>query len=267
MPSGGGRFETRCASVGSAGGGLMIEWTYLFVGAVFVVAGAVKGAVGLGLPPVAMGLMALVLPPVEAAALLVLPAFATNAWQMLAGPSLGPLVRRLWPVLLAIVAGTLAGAGLLTEANARLATLLIGVILSTYALTGLLALRVTVSARAERWLGPIAGACTGVVTAATGVSSVPVVPYFESIGLSKDLLVQAMGLSFSVAALALGVNLARAGALSTDLGPQAAFAVAAAFAGMTFGRAVRERLDAHTFRTYFLLALMGLGATLALRAL
>ena len=53
---------------------------------VFVLAGLVKGVIGLGLPTVAMGLLSLVMPPLEAAALLIVPSTVTNIWQLLAGP-------------------------------------------------------------------------------------------------------------------------------------------------------------------------------------
>jgi uncharacterized membrane protein YfcA len=45
----------------------------IVVGAVFVLAGLVKGVVGLGLPTVAMGLLGLVMLPAEAAAILLCP--------------------------------------------------------------------------------------------------------------------------------------------------------------------------------------------------
>ena len=63
------------------------------------------------LPTVAMGLLALALPPAEAAAILVVPSLVTNVWQLLAGPSFGELARRLWPMMLGVMAGTVAGAG------------------------------------------------------------------------------------------------------------------------------------------------------------
>jgi uncharacterized protein len=75
---------------------------------IFVLAGFVKGVVGLGLPTVAMGLLAVVVTPAQAAALLVVPSFLTNAWQAM-GPELLPLARRLWSMLLGICAGTWAG--------------------------------------------------------------------------------------------------------------------------------------------------------------
>ena len=57
-----------------------------FIFAVFVLAGFVKGAIGLGLPSVSMGLMAVVMSPGQAAALVVVPSLVTNFWQMVAGP-------------------------------------------------------------------------------------------------------------------------------------------------------------------------------------
>src|SRR5262245_28065033 len=79
----------------------------------FVVAGFVKGVIGLGLPTVAMGLLAVVMTPAQAAALLVAPSLLTNVWQAM-GPELAPLTRRLWPMLLGICVGVWAGGGLLT---------------------------------------------------------------------------------------------------------------------------------------------------------
>ena len=38
----------------------MVDLTFIFLGAVFVLAGIVKGVIGLGLPTLSMGLMAIV---------------------------------------------------------------------------------------------------------------------------------------------------------------------------------------------------------------
>ena len=48
----------------------------------FLLAGFVKGVIGLGLPTVAMALLTLAMPPAEAAALLILPSLVTNLVQM-----------------------------------------------------------------------------------------------------------------------------------------------------------------------------------------
>ena len=61
-------------------------------------------------------------------------------------------------------------------------------------------------------LSPFVGALTGLVTAATGVFVIPAVPYLQALGLQRDMLVQALGLSFTVSTLALAGGLAQDGA-------------------------------------------------------
>src|ERR1700730_15754926 len=73
---------------------------------VFVFAGLIKGVIGMGLPTVAMGFLTLLMPPAEPATVLILPSFVTNIWQLAAGPRLAVLLRRLWPMLLAVVVAT-----------------------------------------------------------------------------------------------------------------------------------------------------------------
>jgi uncharacterized membrane protein YfcA len=211
---------------------LILDWTNLFVAAVFALAGLVKGVLGLGLPTIAMGLLALVMTPLQAAALLALPSLLTNLWQALAGPSLRAVTIRLWPMLLGVCSGTWAGAGLMAGAYARSSAGLLGLALALYALTGLSARHLQIDRRHEAWMGPAAGAVTGLITAATGVFVIPAVPYLQAIGLEKEELVQALGLSFTVSTIALAVNLASARALNVGVAGPALLALAMACAGM-----------------------------------
>ncbi len=100
---------------------------------IFIAAGLVKGVTGMGLPTVAMGLLGLLMPPQAAAALLVLPSLLTNLWQLLAGPALAQIVRRLWLMMTGIIIGTLAGSSLLIGLNPRWSALALGAALIVYA--------------------------------------------------------------------------------------------------------------------------------------
>ena len=174
----------------------------------FLLAGLVKGVVGLGLPTLAMALLALAMPPAQAAALLILPSLVTNVWQMRPWPTLAPMTRRLWPMQAGVVAGTLGGAWLLGAPAGAWAMQALGAALVVYGLWGLSGARVPqVPAGAERVLGPLVGAVTGLVTAATGVFVIPAVPYLQALGLTRDELVQTMGLSFTVSTVALAAGL------------------------------------------------------------
>jgi uncharacterized protein len=244
----------------------MIDEATILIAGVFALAGLTKGVIGLGLPTISMGLLAIVMTPVEAAAILVLPSFITNVWQMVAGPSLQTVARRLWPMMLAVCLGTWAGAGLITGATARYGTSLLGASLLLYALTGLVSIRLTATKGQEPWLGPIVGAVTGLITAATGVFVIPAVPYLQAIGLEKEELVQALGLSFTVSTLALTMNLALIGALKASIAGPALGALAMACAGMWVGQALRLRMQPTTFRRWFFVGLLLLGVYLVVRS-
>ena len=238
------------------------------VAAVFLLAGLVKGMIGLGLPTVAMGLLGLLMPPVEAAALLLVPSLVTNVWQLLAGPSFGALLRRLRGMMLGIAAGTLAGSGLLAGGVAtNLSTAALGAALALYALVGLAKPRLRVPPPAERWAGPLAGAATGLVTGATGVFVVPAVPYLGALALERDDLVQALGLSFTVSTLALAAGLAWHGALPVQSVGTSLLALAPALAGTALGAWLRARVRPETFRLCFFLGLLALGTELVWRGL
>ena len=96
-----------------------------------------------------MGLLSLMMPAGQAAALLLLPSLITNLWQLLCGPQLGALCRRLWPMMLCVTLGTLLSAGALTATDGRLAPLALGACLIGYALLGFTRFDWRVSATAE----------------------------------------------------------------------------------------------------------------------
>lgn len=239
----------------------------LFVTATFVLAGFVKGVIGLGLPTIAVGILGVVMAPAQAAALLVIPNLVTNGWQIVTGPRLGPILRRLWPMLGTICLGTWAGAGLLQQTRGGAATLWLGLALIAYALVGLKAAKLRVPAGWEIWLGPLVGFATGVVTAATGVFVLPAVPYLQALGFDKDELVQALGVSFIVSTLALSFGLVGAGALTPTIGWQSAIALVPALAGMAAGQFVRNRISPAAFKLCFFSGLLALGAYLCWRGL
>jgi len=237
---------------------------WILIGATFLLAGLVKGVIGMGLPTVAMGLLALALPPAEAAAILVVPSLVTNVWQLLSGPRFAALARRLWRMMAAVLLGTIAGAGVLAGNVAGLAKIGLGIALIVYAIMGLAGVRLSVAPRHESWLGPLVGAITGLVTGATGVFVIPAVPYLQAIGLEKDELIQALGLSFTVSTVALALGLLRVDAWQMGSVWISLLALVPALIGMQAGQWLRQRIAAATFRRVFFAGLLLLGATLAL---
>lgn len=229
----------------------------VWVGVVFVLAGAVKGVTGMGLPLVAISLLGLVMAPAQAAALLVLPSLATNVAQC-RGPHARRLVRLLWPLWVGLAVGTVFAPGLGDRGSAVDGRRLLGVVLVVYGLWGLWRPAVPDVTRFGRWAGVVVGLATGAVSALTAVFAVPMVPWLQALKLDKDEMVQALGLCFTVATLALAVRLQASDALRL-WAPPSVLALVAAFAGLAVGSVVRARLSSAAFQRVLFIVFIGLG--------
>ncbi len=245
----------------------MFDSFLLVIATVFMLAGFVKGVIGLGLPTVSMGLLAVAMTPVQALTIVIVPAIVTNIWQTFVGSHLRDIIRRLWPLMICTAFGIWAGAGLMTGPYAKDGTIILGVLLAIYALIGLTKMRFSVSPTNEKWVGGIVGLVTGVVAAATGVQVIPSMPFMQAIGMEKDELVQALGVFFTVATLAQAFNLTTAGLLNASTALPGVIAMIAAFAGMFLGQSVRTRMEPEAFRRWFLIAMLLLGLYLSISAL
>ena len=237
------------------------------VGAAFLVAGLVKGVVGMGLPVVAMGLLGLTMPPVEAASLLVVPTVVTNIWQLCAGPRIAAVTRRFATMMVAICVGTALGIGLLTRGASSHASAALGAVLVVYGTIGLIAPQFAIPVRAERWCSPLIGLVTGAVSGATGVAAMPLAPYLTSLDLDKEEMIQTLGLSFTVSMLALATGLAIEGQFRASVAGGSLLALVPAAAGMVLGQRIRERMSSGVFRRWFLVGLLALGVYMIVRTL
>ena len=238
---------------------------FTLIASIFFLAGLVKGIMGMGMPTVAMGLLGLLMAPVQAAALLVAPAVTTNIWQMFAGPHLRASMQRIGPLMVGTVIGTIGGIGFLASSHSASAGVALGVVLAAYALFALISPRFVVPRTSESWLGPIVGLLTGLISGSTGVFVIPMVPYISSLDLEREQLIQALGGAFTASALALGV-----GRWWTDHYPIAALsssllALIPAFIGMMIGQRLRAKIPPVTFRRVFLYSILALGLYMALR--
>jgi uncharacterized protein len=247
--------------------GAMVEPLLMFIAAAFLLAGFVKGVIGLGLPTVSMGLLAVAMPPSHALAIVIVPAIITNIWQTFAGHYLRDIIRRLWPLMAGTALGIRLNAGMLTGSYARYGTIFLGILLVIYAAIGLRKFVFSVAPRDEKWMGGIVGLITGAISAATGVQVIPSMPFMQAIGMEKDELVQALGVYFTVATVALAFNLTGEGLISAATALPGSIAMATSFAGMFIGQALRSRMQPETFRRWFLIAMIFLGIYLAATAI
>ena len=241
--------------------------TLVTIFATFLLAGSVKGVIGLGLPTVSLALLSLAFDLPHAMALLLVPSFVTNLWQGLSGGNTSAILKRLWPFMLMATGMVWIGALALTRVDLNLLSALLGAMLVAYAGLGLAGYRLSVAPAREVWAGPLLGTANGILTGMTGSFVVPGVMFLQSIGLPRDMLIQSMGMLFTVSTLALALALGGNGLLSTEQGLLSASGVVPAIIGMVLGQRIRSRLSEDLFRRLFFIALLVLGGYIMMRAL
>ena len=232
----------------------------------FLLAGTVKGVIGMALPTVSLGILAATLGLKEAIVLMLVPSFVTNVWQGVIGGYFMVLMKRLWGLLVAMALGIWFGAEALTMTDTSILETLLGFTLIAYGIFGLLTPELPTTSRSEGWLSPVVGGATGALAGLTGSTVLPVVPYLQSLGLSRDAFIQAMGICFSAAALGIGISLSGRNLLPLDLALLSAIGVLPALVGMMIGRVIRIRLSEQRFKQVFFVSVAVLGTYIAVRA-
>ena len=233
--------------------------TYAVIGSSFLLAGFVKGVVGLGLPTISLALLTAFLDLPTAMALLVVPTFCTNIWQGFIGSHLALLSRRLRPLFLAVIPCVWAGAELSSLFETAILAQFLGGMVVIYAALSTRSVPDSIPLPLQAFLGPLCGVINGVLTGLTGSLFLPGVMYLHAIGLSRDQLVQAMGLLFALSTLVLGISLQETGRIDAGLWQISSFALLPALFGMHCGKLCRDYLSDDFFRRVFLsgLALVG----------
>lgn len=231
----------------------------LVIATAFIVAGIAKGALGMGLPPVALGILSFALPLEAALAMMVLPTMATNVWQAVYGGGFRPLVRRFGTMAAGAVIALLFVALAFGKLGTPTAAGWVGIVLVLYALLALTAWRPAVSRRAERWANPLIGVISGAVAGITGVAAVPFLPYMQSLEMNRNELVQGLGIMFLFIIGALTAALALQGSFTPVNLAGGIAAIAPTFFGVWLGQKARRRISPEKFRLVFLVGMLLVG--------
>jgi uncharacterized membrane protein YfcA len=240
--------------------------TLAIVAFAFLVAGFVKGVVGLGLPVISIAILATTIGLKNAVPLFLIPALATNAWQSLAGNHFRALLIRLWPLFAGAVIGIWIGVRILAYADAQWLSLVLGSLLVAYTLTGLTGARLPKPGHREAWLTPVMGTAGGVLFGMTGNFLLPGVLYVQSLGLSRDAFVQALGMTFMVISVTLVLALSRYSLMSKETAFVSALALVPTMIGVFVGQRVRKKLSEVQFRLIVLIAVGLAGVYMIVRA-
>lgn len=241
--------------------------TLSLAAAAFLLAGFVKGVIGMGMPTVSLAVMSIAIGLPAAVQIMVVPTIVTNVWQALIGNGLGRLARRFRMLLLATVLGVWIGYFLLFRSSAQLMTALLGAAIVVYSSSALIGIPLMPRVRRERVASPVVGLITGVLAGATGNISMPAIAYFHRLDLPRDDVVQMLGILFTLGATTLGLTLAGHGSYDSELMLVSILAVIPGLLGMWIGQRVRGVLSERAFRRTLFCGLLVAGSQLIVKGL
>ena len=235
----------------------------LVVAGAFIVAGIAKGTLGIGLPPIAIGLMTLSVSLADALAILTLPTMLTNVFQAFYGRRFFPLLGRFGAMAIASVVGVISAALLLGKLGTPDMMGWLGILLVLYASLALFAWRPVMPRAAEWWANPLIGLASGAVAGLTGMAAVPFLPYMQSLQIGRDELVQGLGIMFVFIMGALAVALIHQNIFTIANTVGSVAALLPTFLGVWIGQKLRRRTSPELFRKIFLFGMLALGLQMA----
>lgn len=244
-----------------------IDWLVVAVviGA-FLAAGTLKGILGVGLPMIAVPIIASFTGPAHAIALASVPVVVSNAWQAFHGGHIKDCVRRFWPMLTGVIAGAVIGVQVLATFDQQLVSGILGIVLVVF--TGLQAMPRTLAldARGERWLGPPLGLIGGVLGGMSSLFGPLLILYLVALRLPKDVFVAAVALLFFVGSLPLFLGLVAHGILSPQQILLSALSSLPVVAGLVIGRRLRSHVPQALFEKALIVVLVVIGLNLVRKA-
>ncbi len=202
-----------------------------------------------------------------AVAALVIPNLVMDGLQLRRQGPLGATPRRLAPLLVFTMLGTIVGTKLLVVLSGRTATLILGAFVLGFVALDLARFSPRVPAGWERLLAPPVGLAAGVMGGITSAPGTALALYFVALGMDKREFVRSIAFTFLVVKAVQLASLGWYGLLGWPLVLGSLGLTAAALAGFGLGVRVQDRLDQRAFNRGVLVFLATLGVWLVVRTL
>jgi uncharacterized membrane protein YfcA len=234
---------------------------------VYLLAGSIKGTVGIGLPMAAIGISSQFIDPRMAISLVVFPVLFSNTWQVFREGKIIQTFKSCWlyalTMMIVLVAMTFVTARI--DTNALLFVL--GLVIFTFAITGLWFSPPALPDRFDSIAQFLGGSLSGVLGGLTAIWAPPIVIYLMAKRVDKDAFVRITGVLLFLGSISLCIGFWQAGLLT---GSSTLFSIGLAvptLLGFSIGEILRRRLNSQRFRTLVLLFFLVMGLNLIRRSI
>ena len=238
----------------------------LYVAAVLMVGGLVKGISGFGLPLTTIPLLALVIPVPTAISWTLLPLLISQIMQMLECRRSAGVLRAIWPLMASLGVTLIVSVQLLTVFDPRILMVIVGILIQVFVVSQLLPQPPQLPARRRSVVLALAGMASGGVAGVTSFYGFPAVQALLSLGLAQSEFIFATSATFFVGGIIMGLSLDTMGLIgSTDI-IVSVLGLVPTLLGMELGRRIRQGVSVGLFKAMVLSVLSATGFAMIIRA-
>ena len=229
--------------------------------------GFIKGALGVGTPLLTVPMMAQVLPPQMAIAIMAIPVVVANLWQFAQADRGYKVARNFWPAFVAILVGTWIGVKILSVIDEKTLLVLVGVAVIGFAVLQGSHYRFHLPGRAVKPAGFLFGGASGLIGGVCSFFGPMLIVYLISIrGLSKNQFVSTISFLYVSAVVPWTLTLYLFGILDQRLLAYSALATIPVTIGLLLGQRIRQRISDARFQYLIIGILVVSGASMLWRA-
>jgi len=229
--------------------------------------GFIKGALGVGTPLLTVPMMAQVLPPQMAIAIMAIPVVVANLWQFAQAERSTAVVARFWPTFLAILVGTWVGVKILSIIDEQTLLILVGVAVIAFALLQGSRFRLHLPDALVKPAGVFFGGAAGLIGGVSSFFGPMLITYLISIrGLDKNQFVSSISFLYVSAVVPWTITLYLYGILDQRLLLYSTLATIPVTLGLLVGQRIRYSISDARFQYLIIGILMVSGISMLWRA-
>lgn len=228
---------------------------------IFLLAGTVKGSLGIGFPAIVMSILPIFIEPALAVTLLAIPIFVTNGTQFLSVEGWPGIIRRFLVAGISVAVTIFVVVQFVADVPSRWINIVVGLSLILFSLTSLLKFELPMSEHPS-WQA-LVGISSGLLGGLSAVKA-PIMIYTVGLKLPRDEFICVAGFLFFMGGIGLTVGTLSASLLNGTTTLLSLVCCAIALIGFRVGAMIRKRLSDKVFRTALLWVILALGLRLIL---
>jgi uncharacterized membrane protein YfcA len=228
----------------------------------YLIAGTIKGTVGIGLPTASIGILSQFTDPRFAISLVVFPILFSNAYQVLREGQIIRTLKSYYPFAIALMIVLMGMTFVTASIDTDALIVLLGSVMVLFSLSSFISDPPALPDHLDKPVQIFAGICSGLIGGLTAIWSPPMIIYLLSRRVDKTEFIRATGLLIFLGGISLALGFWQAGHLSPELSMLSIGMIIPTLIGFTFGEWIRRRMDASRFRSIVLMIFLLMGLNL-----